>query len=147
MRVALVAGPEPGHVFPAIALCLRLAAAGDDPVLLTGTGWLDAARSAGVEAVELRGLDPDESDDDTDAGAKLHHRAARMAVLNLSVLRDLRPDLVVSDVITACGGMAAELAGIPWIELSPHPLYLPSRGLPPIGSGLAPRNWPAGTPA
>ena len=138
MRVALVAGPEPGHVFPAIALCLRLAAAGDDPVLLTGTGWLDTARSAGLDAVELLGLDPDESDDDTDAGAKLHHRAARMAVLNLSVLRDLRPDLVVSDVITVCGGMAAELAGIPWIELSPHPLYLPSRGLPPIGSGLAP---------
>ena len=138
MRVALVAGPEPGHVFPAIALCLHLAAAGDDPVLLTGTGWLDTARSAGLNAVELLGLDPDESDDDTDAGAKLHHRAARMAVLNLSVLRDLRPDLVVSDVITVCGGMAAELAGIPWIERSPHPLYLPSRGLPPIGSGLAP---------
>ncbi len=138
MRVALVAGPEAGHAFPAIALCLRLAAAGDEPVLLTGTGWLDTARRAGVDAVELLGLDPDESDDDTDAGAKLHHRAARMAVLNLPVLRDLQPDLVVSDVITVCGGMAAELAGIPWIELSPHPLYLPSRGLPPIGSGLAP---------
>jgi UDP:flavonoid glycosyltransferase YjiC (YdhE family) len=138
MRVALVAGPEAGHVFPAIALCLRLAAAGDDPVLLTGTGWLDTARRAGLDVVELLGLDPDESDDDTDAGAKLHHRAARMAALNLPVLRDLQPDLVVSDVITVCGGMAAELAGIPWIELSPHPLYLPSRGLPPIGSGLAP---------
>jgi UDP:flavonoid glycosyltransferase YjiC (YdhE family) len=61
-----------------------------------------------------------------------------MAVLNLPVLRDLRPDLVVSDVITVCGGMAAELAGIPWIELSPHPLYLPSKALPPIGSGLPP---------
>ncbi len=47
-------------------------------------------------------------------------------------------DLVVSDVITACGGMSAELLGIPWIELNPHPLYLPSKGLPPIGSGLAP---------
>jgi len=138
MRVALVAGPEAGHVFPAIALCLRLAAAGDDPVLLTGTGWLDTARRAGLDVVELLGLDPDESDDDTDAGAKLHHRAARMAALNLPVLRDLQPDLVVSDVITVCGGMAAELADIPWIELSPHPLYLPSRGLPPIGSGLAP---------
>lgn len=138
MRVALVAGPEPGHVFPAIALCLRFSAAGDDPVLLTGTGWLNTARSAGLDAVELLGLDPEGSDDDTDAGAKLHHRAARMAVLNLPVLRDLQPDLVVSDVITVCGGMAAELAGIPWIELSPHPLYLPSRGLPPIGSGLAP---------
>ena len=34
--------------------------------------------------------------------------------------------------------MAAERLGIPWVELSPHPLYSPSRGLPPIGSGLAP---------
>jgi len=138
MRVAVVAGPEAGHAFPAIALCLRLAAAGDEPVLLTGAEWLDTARRAGLDAVELLGLDPDESDDDTDAGAKLHHRAARMAVLNLPVLRDLQPDLVVSDVITVCGGMAAELAGIGWVELSPHPLYLSSRSLPPIGSGLAP---------
>jgi UDP:flavonoid glycosyltransferase YjiC (YdhE family) len=44
----------------------------------------------------------------------------------------------VSDVITACGGMAAELMGLPWIELSPSPLYRPSKGLPPLGSGLAP---------
>ena len=138
MRVAVVAGPEAGHAFPAIALCLKLAVAGDEPVLLTGVGWLETARGVGLEAVELLGLDPDESDDDTDAGAKLHQRAARMARLNLPVLRSLQPDLVVSDVITVCGGMAAELAGIPWIELSPHPLYLPSRGLPPIGSGLAP---------
>ncbi|MET8878434.1 glycosyl transferase, partial [Nocardia sp. NPDC004604] len=28
--------------------------------------------------------------------------------------------------------------GVPWVELSPHPLYLPSKALPPIGSGLAP---------
>ena len=138
MRVAVFAGPEAGHAFPAIELCLRFAAAGDDPLLLTGKGWLDTARTAGLVAVELLGLDPDESDDDSDAGAKLHHRAARMAVLNLPVLRSLQPDLVVSDVITVCGGMAAELAGIPWIELSPHPLYLPSGSLPPIGSGLAP---------
>jgi len=138
MRVAVVAGPDPGHAFPAIALCLRLLAAGDAPILLTGTEWLDTARAAGIEAVELAGLDPTEFDDDTDDGAKIHRRAARMAVLNLPVLRGLRPDLVVSDVITVCGGMAAELLGVPWVELSPHPLYLPSEGLPPIGSGLAP---------
>ena len=59
-------------------------------------------------------------------------------MLNVSQIRDLAPDLVVSDVITACGGMAAELLGIPWVELCPHPLYLPSKGLPPLGSGLAP---------
>jgi len=138
MRVVVVAGPEAGHAFPALALCLRLQQAGEEPVLMTGLRWLDSARGAGVDAVELMGLDPDEGDDDTDAGAKIHHRAARMAVLNLPELRRLEPDLVVSDVITVCGGMAAELMGVPWVELSPHPLYLPSEGLPPIGSGLAP---------
>jgi UDP:flavonoid glycosyltransferase YjiC (YdhE family) len=138
MRVAVVAGPDPGHAFPAMALCLRLAAAGDEPILLTGVGWLDTARAAGVAALELLGLDPEESDDNADHGAKIHHRAARMATLNVSQIRDLDVDLVISDVITACGGMAAELLGRPWVELCPHPLYLPSKGLPPIGSGLAP---------
>lgn len=137
MRVAVVAGPDPGHAFPAIALCLRFLASGDSPTLLTGTEWLDTARGAGVDAVELDGLDPTAADDDTDAGAKIHQRAARMAVLNVPRLRDLAPDLVVSDVITACGGLAAELMDLPWIELCPHPLYRPSKGLPPLGSGLA----------
>ncbi|MEV3904088.1 glycosyltransferase [Mycobacterium sp. NPDC050551] len=138
MRVAVVAGPDPGHAFPALALCLRFAAAGDSPVLLTGVEWLETARAAGVEAVELAGLDPIDVDDDTDAGAKIHQRAARMAVINAPRLRDLSPELIVSDVITACGGLAAELLGLPWIELNPHPLYRPSKGLPPLGSGLAP---------
>jgi UDP:flavonoid glycosyltransferase YjiC (YdhE family) len=138
MRVAVVAGPDPGHVFPALALCLRFRAAGDIPTLLTGVEWLDTARGAGVDAMELAGLDAGDGDDDSDAGAKLHERAARMAVLNRPALERLAPDLVVSDVITICGGLAAEMLGVPWAELSPHPLYRPSRGLPPLGSGLAP---------
>jgi UDP:flavonoid glycosyltransferase YjiC (YdhE family) len=138
MRVAVVAGPDPGHSFPAIALCRRFSAAGDTPTLLTGTEWLETAGAAGVDAVELAGLDPTDDDDDRDAGAKIHQRAARMAALNVPQLEAMELDLVVSDVITACGGMSAELLGIPWIELNPHPLYLPSKGLPPLGSGLAP---------
>ena len=138
MRVAVVAGPDPGHSFPAIALCQQFLAAGDTPTLLTGTEWLETARAAGVDAVELIGLDPTADDDDLDAGAKIHQRAARMALLNRAQLQAMALDLVVSDVITACGGLSAELLGIPWIELNPHPLYLPSKGLPPLGSGLAP---------
>jgi UDP:flavonoid glycosyltransferase YjiC (YdhE family) len=136
MRVAVVAGPDPGHSFPAIALCRRFAEAGDEPTLFTGAEWLDVARTAGLDAALLDGLAA--IDDDVDAGARIHRRAARMAVLNAPALGDLDLDLVVSDVITACGGMAAELVGIPWVELNPHPLYLPSKGLPPLGSGLAP---------
>ncbi len=138
MRVAVVAGPDPGHAFPALALCLKFAAAGDAATLLTGTQWLDTARAAGVDAAELVGLDPTDDDDDADSGEKIHRRGARMAVLNQPGLKALAPDLIVSDVITTCGGLAAELLGVPWVELCPHPLYRPSKGLPPVGSGLAP---------
>lgn len=138
MRVAVVAGPDPGHAFPAIALCLRLLDAGDEPVLFTGPRWLDAARAAGIGVRKLKGLAPRSVDDDTDAGARIHERAAYIATENLPELGAMLPDLVVSDVLTAGGGLAAERLGVPWVELSPHPLYLPSRGLPPIGSGLAP---------
>ena len=138
MKAAVVAGPDAGHAFPAIALCSKFLAAGHEPTLLTGVEWLDTARAAGVNAVELDGLDPTAADDDSDAGAKIHQRAARMAVLNAPRLAELGPDLIVSDVITACGALAAELLGVPWVELNPHPLYLPSKGLPPVGSGLAP---------
>ncbi|KGI67861.1 glycosyl transferase [Mycolicibacterium rufum] len=138
MRVAVVAGPDPGHAFPALALCLRFAAAGDRPTLLTGTRWLAEARGQGVDAVELAGLTVMSGDDDADAGAKIHQRAGRMALLNRDRIAALNPDLVVSDSITTCGGLAADLLGVPWIELNTHPLYRPSKGLPPVGSGLAP---------
>lgn len=138
MRVAVVAGPDPGHAFPAIALCLRLLAAGDEPVLFTGPRWLGAARAAGIGVRRLKGLAPRATDDDADAGQRIHGRAAHISTEILPELSAMLPELVVSDVLTAGGGMAAERLGVPWVELSPHPLYLPSKGLPPIGSGLAP---------
>ncbi|MFI9404338.1 glycosyltransferase [Nocardia sp. NPDC052316] len=138
MRVAVVAGPDPGHAFPAIALCLRFLAAGDEPVLFTGPRWFDAARDAGIGVRRLKGLAPRPADDDTDAGQRIHQRAAHISTEILPDLGAMLPELVVSDVLTAGGGMAAERLGVPWVELSPHPLYLPSKALPPIGSGLAP---------
>lgn len=136
MRVAVVAGPDAGHAIPAIALCRLFADSGHEAVLFTGKRWLDTA-VPGVTVAELKGLTPRLNDDDTDAGAKLHARAAHIATEMLPDLSALLPDLVVSDVLTAGGGMAAERLGLPWVELSPHPLYRPSKGLPPIGSGLA----------
>ena len=77
MRVAVVAGPDPGHSFPAIALCQRFRDAGDEPTLFTGEEWIQAARDAGIEALALDGLAA--TDEDLDAGARIHRRAARMA--------------------------------------------------------------------
>ncbi|MGW6034056.1 glycosyltransferase [Gordonia terrae] len=138
VRVAIVAGSDAGHAFPAFALAERLRAAGDDPIVFTSLGWSDAARRRGIEIAELPGLRAEDSDDDTDAGAKLSARAARMARQLVGPMQSAGTELVVSDVITVGGGWAAQLCGLPWIELSPHPLYRPSRGLPPIGSGLEP---------
>ncbi|MCF8569623.1 glycosyl transferase [Gordonia sp. HY002] len=59
-----------------------------------------------------------------------------MALLLAPELATAGVELVVSDVITRAGGWAAELVGVPWIELSPHPLYEQSRALPPIGAGM-----------
>ncbi|WP_032403269.1 glycosyltransferase [Rhodococcoides fascians] len=138
MRVAVVAGPDPGHAFPAIALSLLFRRAGDEPVLFTGSRWVPDARALGLRAFPLGGLAPRPEDDDLDAGQRIHSRAAFVSTELLPDLERENVDLVVSDILTAGGGMAAERLGTPWVELSPHPLYSPSKGLPPIGSGLAP---------
>ncbi|SEQ90639.1 UDP:flavonoid glycosyltransferase YjiC, YdhE family [Lentzea xinjiangensis] len=123
---------------PAIALCLRFAEAGDTPVLLTGERWVDAAAGAGITASRVTGLALADLEDEPDLGQALHDQAATLALALVPRLRALRPDLVVCDVLALGAGMAAELLGLPWAQLSPHPLYEPSRGLPPMGSGLAP---------
>ncbi|GAA2050232.1 glycosyltransferase [Williamsia deligens] len=142
MRIAVVAGPDAGHAIPAIALARRFAAAGDEAVVFTGDPWADrwSPRTADDRRVSLRPLPGlhHTGGEDTDAGARLSVRAAQMTTDLLEPLRAADVDLVVGDVITVCGGWAAETLGISWVELSPHPLYEPSRGLPPIGSGLAP---------
>lgn len=138
MRAALVAGSDAGHAFPVFALAELLQANNIGAVVYTGPQWIEKAAARGLDVRELPGLTASAADDDTDAGHKLSARAARMSLQLAPVLAELKPDLVVGDVITVCGGWAAETIGVPWVELSPHPLYQPSVGLPPVGSGLEP---------
>ncbi len=133
-----MAGSDAGHAFAALGLAEKFRAAGDEAVVYTGAGWAEAAARRGIEVRPLPGLAVRDDEDDADAGAKLSTRAARMAVELAPELALGGYQLVISDAITLAGGWAAELTGIPWIELSPHPLYDQSRGLPPIGAGLEP---------
>ncbi|MDR2281034.1 MAG: glycosyl transferase, partial [Gordonia sp. (in: high G+C Gram-positive bacteria)] len=135
--MAVVAGSDAGHAFPALGLASKLVAAGDEVIVYTGGRWVSEESRSGACVRELPGLAALPGEDDDDAGAKLSARAARMALALAPDLAEAGVDLVVSDVITRAGGWAAELLGVPWIELSPHPLYEPSRGLPPIGAGMA----------
>ncbi|MFJ5986022.1 glycosyltransferase [Lentzea sp. NPDC092896] len=137
MRVVVVSGGDPGHVVPAIALCLRFTEAGDTPVLLTGDRWVEPATAEGITASRVEGLSLDDLRDVPDLGRALHDQAAVLASALAPQLAELEPDLVVCDVLALGASMAAELLGVPWVQLSPHPLYEPSKWLPPMGSGLA----------
>ena len=142
MRVALVAGPDPGHALPAVALGLALRARGHDVAFVSGRQWETAVPRAGLEFVAI-GETPARPED-ADFGWVLWERPKQLAPGIAASLRDWRADLAVVDTITVPGWFAADLAGVPRIELVPHTLQAPSRALPPAGTGLAPGRTPIG---
>jgi len=136
VRVALVSGPDPGHLVPMAGLGMRLAGAGHDVVVSTGVRWRDALQRDGMAHVELPLLAA--PDADRDFGARLSQRPAQMARPLARALAAFAPELVVADTLTRAGGLAAGVLRVPWAELIPHPLVDPSRSLPPFGTGWRP---------
>jgi UDP:flavonoid glycosyltransferase YjiC (YdhE family) len=136
VRVAVVAGPDPGHAFPAAGLTVAFLERGHEATLVTGRRWQAACAARGLPFRELPVIAPPTGDDD--AGERLSVRAAAMTPPLVGVLRALGAHLVIADTLTRAGGWAAGLAGLPWVELVPHLLPDPSGALPPFGTGWAP---------
>lgn len=134
--VAVVAGPDPGHAFPAVALAVALRDAGHRVVMATGERWAEPVRRTGLEfvALPLLGADPR----DADVGFRFWGRGREMAPVLAELLTPYRPHAVVADAITVPGWFAADLLDVPRVELFATTLQVPSRGLPPLGSGLLP---------
>lgn len=137
MRVAVVAGPDPGHLIPAAGLATMLRSAGHEVLVCTGSRWGAQLDRDGLTWVELPRLRPRPRDDDL--GYRLHGRAVEMGVPLADLLRGSGFDLVVVDTLTRCGAVAATSLDLPWVELIPHPLPDPSIALPPFGTGWTPR--------
>lgn len=129
MRVAIVAGPDPARAFPAAALALGLSDNGDDVLMLTGRRWVGRLMQLGVPAEEAAGLSGEPG-----SVQELRYRrpghAAEMTPATRDRLADWQPHLVVADVRTLTGGFAAEMLGLPWVQLHPHPLLF--RGNPAL---------------
>jgi UDP:flavonoid glycosyltransferase YjiC (YdhE family) len=51
------------------------------------------------------------------------------------ILREFQPDLVVADILTIAASMAADLEGVPWVTLVPHPLPTREPHWPPFSTG------------
>jgi UDP:flavonoid glycosyltransferase YjiC (YdhE family) len=141
VRVVVVAGGDPGHVFPAAGLTAALTEHGHTAVLATGGHWLAALARDGIPA---RALPHPPPNDDENGVRRLRQTSRRLAGPIADLVRDLAPDLVVSDVMTPAGALAAGLLGVPWVQLVPHPVQDPSPFMPPAGSGLAPARTPLG---
>jgi UDP:flavonoid glycosyltransferase YjiC (YdhE family) len=79
-------------------------------------------------------------DPDSPEGA----HAAEAAKALLPLLEKMRPDAVVSDILTLAPALAAEAAGVPLATLIPHIYPVVESGLPFFAIGLQPPRTPLG---
>ncbi|HZK15499.1 MAG TPA: glycosyltransferase, partial [Solirubrobacterales bacterium] len=116
-RFLVAAFGDPGHVFPAIALGRALAGRGHEVTIETWEERRAAVEGAGLgfaAAEEYRMFPP--PDPDSPEGS----HAAEAARALLPLLEQMRPHVVVSDILTLAPALAAEVAGIPRATLIPH---------------------------
>jgi UDP:flavonoid glycosyltransferase YjiC (YdhE family) len=135
-KIAVVAGPDAGHALPALGVAVALRAHGNAVRFFTGEGHDATAMAHGLRAERLPLLAPTVEDDDL--GHRLWSRAASMAGPLADTLQAWGPQLIVVDTLTRCGAFAAQLLGVPWVELIPHHLDDPAEDLPPVGLGRRP---------
>lgn len=140
MRVALIAGPDAGHAYPVLALGAELLRRGHAVRIGTGPDYRAEVERAGMEFFVLPLLAPQA--EDVDIAHRLWNRAGQMAPPLAEMLRSWDCDVVVADTLTRAGGFAAELLGVPWVELIPHYLPDPDPALPPVGLGRLPSTRP-----
>jgi len=141
LRFLVAAFGDPGHVFPAIALGQALRRRGHEVVLETWEERREAVEGAGLgfaAAEEYQMFpppDPDSADGD---------HAAEAARALLPLLEEMRPHVVVSDILTLAPALAAEKSGIPLATLIPHIYPVVEPGLPFFAVGLQPPRTPIG---
>ncbi len=147
MRVLLLgAFGDPGHAFPMIALGRALRARGHEVTLQTWRRW-----QAHVEAEGLRFAPAPEYDVFPSGGPggeplDFYEAVVHATQDTLPLVRELRPDAVVADILTLAPSLAAELCGIPRATLIPHvypenepnfPIYSFGARLPRTAAGRA----------
>jgi MGT family glycosyltransferase len=118
-----------------------LAGRGHEVTIETWEERRAAVEGAGLgfaAAEEYRMFPPPEPDSADGA------HAAEAARALLPLLEEMRPDVVVSDILTLAPALAAEAAGVPRATLIPHLYPVVEAGLPFFAVGLRPPRTPLG---
>jgi len=147
LRLLLGAFGDPGHVFPLLALGRALVARGHDVTLQSWAGWREVAEAEGLrfdEAPEYHVFPTRERP------LKPFEAVVRATRDTLPLVRELRPDVVVADILTLAPALAAELQGVPRATVVPHVFPMGAPGHPPYSMGariprtaLGRRGWDA----
>lgn len=141
LRILVAAFGDPGHAFPAIALSRALAARGHEVVVESWERWrqpVEAERLGFRAAEEYRVFPPPAP------GSAEGASAAEAARALAPLLEEMRPQAVVSDILTLAPALAAEVAGIPRATLIPHIYPVHEPGLPFFAIGAQPPRTPLG---
>jgi len=147
LRLLLGAFGDPGHVFPLLALGRALVARGHDVTLQSWAGWREVAEGEGLRFAEA----PEYHVFPTrDRPLKPFEAVVKATRDTLPLVRDLRPDAVVADILTLAPALAAELEGVPRATVVPHVFPMGAPGRPPYSMGarvprtaLGRRGWDA----
>jgi UDP:flavonoid glycosyltransferase YjiC (YdhE family) len=75
---------------------------------------------------------------------KPYEAVARATVSTRELVAEMRPDVVVADILTLAPALAAELQGVPWATLIPHVDPRPAPGFPPYSLGARLPRTPVG---
>jgi UDP:flavonoid glycosyltransferase YjiC (YdhE family) len=142
-RVLLGAFGDPGHAFPMIALGRALAARGHEVTLQTWRRWQRHVHAEGLAFAaapeyEVFPSGPEPLD--------FYEAVVHATTDTLPLVRRLRPDVVVADILTLAPALAAEIEGRPCATLIPHvhphtlphfPIYSLGARLPRTAAGRA----------
>ena len=132
LRLFLGAFGDPGHAFPMLALGSRLAARGHEVTLETWERWREHVEAEGIRFVAA----PEYPVFPTmERPLRPYEAVVRATAQTRRAVAEIRPDLVVHDILTLAPALAAELDEIPVGTLIPHVYPVGAPGFPPYALG------------
>jgi UDP:flavonoid glycosyltransferase YjiC (YdhE family) len=147
-RMLVAAFGDAGHAFPAIALARELHGRGHEVTVETWERWRDAVEGLGIR---FQGAEEYVVFPPPPPGSGAGPAEAARALLPL--IDEVRPDVVVSDILTLAPALAAEVRGVRRATLVPHLYPVHQEGMPFFGMGMEPprtgvgrRMWRAALP-
>ncbi len=132
LRIFLGAFGEPGHAFPMLALGARLAERGHEVTYETWSRWRPQVEKAGMRFLPAPeyplfggSLEP----------FQMYEAVELSTPQTRAAVAELRPDVLVHDILTLAPAMAGELEGVPVATLIPHVYPVGGPGFPPYAMG------------